>query len=174
MAERAVFLFRSAAAADSFFNMASAWPVPCAKLTQRAGNCLLSSARTAGTFVAGEIGKIMPYGVCAELCKPIDLQFMTAVRISIADDLLAAFWFGKKFEKKINAFHLAGDRLDQIDRALKTVEQVSFRHAMAAQKTFPRSDALGVLPMGVYFKVLEQEYHSLCEIIYAEAHSALL
>ena len=174
MAERAVFLFRSAAAADSFFNMASAWPVPCTKLTHRAGNCLLTSAKTVGSFLVDDLRGSIVSGVSVELQKPADLQFMTAVRISLGDDLLAAFWFGKKFEKKVNAFHLAGDRLDQINRALKTIEQVSFRHSMAAQKAFPRSDALGVLPMGVYFKVLEQEYYSIFEIIYAEAHGALL
>lgn len=174
MTERAIFLFRSAAASDSFFNMASAWPLSCTKLTYCGSSCLLNSARTAGTFVVDEIGKIMPYGVSAELYKPADLQFMTAVRMSVGDDLLAAFWFGKKLEKKINAFLLAGDRLDQINRALKTVEQVSLRHFMAAHKTFPRIDELGVLPMGVYFKVVEMEYFSLFEIVHTEVADALL
>lgn len=174
MTERAVFLFSSDTAADDFITMVSAWPAPCTKLAHQPGSSLIFCAKTAGDFVVNGLLGMRVYGVSAELQKPLDIQFSTAMRMCFGEELLVALWFNKKFEAKVKSFNLATSRLDQMDRALQNIEDVSIKHTKAVEKAFPGRENLGTFPMDVYFKVVEIEYTSLCHIIYQEVTAALI
>lgn len=174
MTERAVFLFSSDTAADGFITMVSAWPAPCTKLVNQPGSSLIFCAKMAGDFVVNGLYGMEVYGVCAELQKPLDIQFSTAMRISFGEDLLVALWFSKKLEGKINSFDLAASRLDQIGRALQKVEHVSFKHMKAVEKAFPGEGIVHMLPMDVYFRVIEAEFKSLYSIIGQEVTAAVI
>ncbi len=174
MAERAVFIFSSDTAADEFVKMTLAWPAPCKKLVFQTENSLIHSARMAGDFLVDGLQGMEVSVVSAELQKPLDIKFSTALRISFGEDLLVALWFSKKLEAKVKSFDLAASRLNQISRALQKIEQVSFKHMKAVEKAFPKEGIVNMLPMDVYFRVIEAEFKSLYFIMYQEVSAALI